>query len=405
MGAAENKAIVARVFNEVVNQQRLDVIPEIYSPNVVDHDPLPGTADGLQGIRESIGGLIEAFPDLQVLIEDMSAHGDHVVVHNTWIGTHTGKLMGLPASGRRVEFGGIVLWRVVDGLIVERWGMLDTAGMLAQTGNRMAMRSAGARRPIRAGSEKKQRRRATYEYERTVEVRPIPPDKLEAWKRFHQDMEGPLKAEVDESRRAAGIQKEFVWHATVGEDEYSAHLFEHEDPAALYELLATSDLPFDRRARELWLELGLDLPADRRTPPVVEKTFEWADKKALREAESFAAVVLVQPIIPGQEEALAEFNRLFAEDRHEEYVESKQKYGILRDAAYEQQIAPGKRVEIVYQELVAGDGFARMIMSDAPFDVWYRERVLQQHGTDLLALTGLPSLLVFEWPPAGLAGL
>ena len=61
MGVEQNKAIVTRVFDEVVNQGQLDVIPELYSPDVVDHDPLPGTGEGLQGIRDSIGGLLEAF--------------------------------------------------------------------------------------------------------------------------------------------------------------------------------------------------------------------------------------------------------------------------------------------------------------------------------------------------------
>lgn len=403
MESEQNKAVVTRVFEEVVNEKRLDVIPELYSPAVIDHDPLPGTGEGLQGIRDSIGGLIEAFPDLEVRIEDMSAHGDYVVVHNTWIGTQTGKLMGLPPTGRRVEFGGIVLWRLEDGLIAERWGMLDTAGMLAQTGNRMAMRSEGARRTIRAGSTKKQRRRATGEVERTVEVRPIAPGKLDAWLRLHQEMEGPLKAQVDESRRAAGVQKEFVWHSTVGSDEYSVHLWEHEDPEALYEHLATSDLPFDRLARERWLDLGVDLAAERRAP--AEKTFEWADKPRLREADAFAAVMMVQPILPGQEEALADFTQQFTDGRQEEYLQSRTKHGILRDAAYEQQISEGKRVEIAYWEILSGDGFTEFSRSDAPFDVWYRERVLQQHGTDLTKLQGLPSQLVFEWPSAGLTGL
>ena len=62
-------------------------------------------------------------------------------------------------------------------------------------------------------------------------------------------------------------------------------------------------------------------------------------------------------------------------------------------------------MEIVYQEIVSGEGFAEMIVSEVLFDRWYRERVLVQHGTDLTKLTGLPSDLVFEWPPATLTGL
>ena len=121
----DNKAVVRRVFDEVVNQGRLDVIDEIYAPEVVDHDPLPGAPPGLEGIRYSIGGLRAAMPDLEVIVEDISAHLDKVVVHNTWRGTQRGRLLGLGGSGRRICSTGIVIWRLVDGRIVERWAMTE----------------------------------------------------------------------------------------------------------------------------------------------------------------------------------------------------------------------------------------------------------------------------------------
>src|SRR2546421_11048148 len=107
-----NKAVVRRVFDEIANQGRFEIIPEIYSPEVVDHDPWPGSRDGLQGIEDSIASLREAFPDLHVSIEDMSADADFVVVHNTWEGTQTGSLLGIPPTGKPVSFKGIVLWRL-----------------------------------------------------------------------------------------------------------------------------------------------------------------------------------------------------------------------------------------------------------------------------------------------------
>jgi predicted ester cyclase len=122
-----NKAVVRRVFEEVVNQGRLDVIDEIYSPEVVDHDPLPGAPPGIDGIRYSIGGLRTAFPDFHVTIEAMSAHHDKVVVHNTWRGTQRGRLFGVGGKGRQICSTGIVIWRLVEGRIVERWAMAELA--------------------------------------------------------------------------------------------------------------------------------------------------------------------------------------------------------------------------------------------------------------------------------------
>ena len=404
LGVEQNKRVVRRVFDEVVNQGRFDVIPEIYSPTVVDHDPLPGTADGLEGIRESIGGLREAFPDLAVTIEDISAHGDYVVVHNTWSGTQTGRLLGLPATGRRVSFDGIVLWRLEDGLIAERWGMVDTAGMLRQAGHRAAVRSAGRRRTIRAGRDPKRQRRVARETERLIQVRPIPPGKLDDWRALHVEMEGPLKSEVDRSRRALELSKELVWYAPVGGDDFSVHLWEHDEPDVLAQRMPAAGTPFDATERERWQALGVDL-ASADGQVMAEKTFEWADSERLREVESFVGVVLVQPILAGQEQALADFSHQFVGPRHDEYVASRRRAMVVRDAAYEQQMSPDLRVEIVYWELVSGEGFQQFIESEDPFDRWYRERVLQQHGTDMAAIQGLPSELVFEWPPPTLAGL
>lgn len=118
-----NKEIVRRVFSEVVNGGNLDVIPELYAPDMVDHDPLPGAPRGIDGVRYSIGGLRAAMPDLEVTIEDMSADDDKVVVHNTWRGTQRGGLLGLAGSGRQTVSKGIVIWRLADGRIVERWAM------------------------------------------------------------------------------------------------------------------------------------------------------------------------------------------------------------------------------------------------------------------------------------------
>jgi steroid delta-isomerase-like uncharacterized protein len=126
----ENCAIVRRVFGEVINQRRLAAIDEIYAPAIVDHDPVPGAPPGIDGVKYSLGGLLEAFPDLHVEIEDMSAHLDKVVVHNTWRGTRTGALLGLPPTGKAVSYTGIVVWRLESGKITERWAMTEVLDAL-----------------------------------------------------------------------------------------------------------------------------------------------------------------------------------------------------------------------------------------------------------------------------------
>jgi len=65
-----------------------------------------------------VSGALKRFPDLHVQIEDMIAEDDRVVVRNHWIATDG-------QSGKRLEFRGIVIWRIANRKIVERWAYLE----------------------------------------------------------------------------------------------------------------------------------------------------------------------------------------------------------------------------------------------------------------------------------------
>lgn len=134
MSEQQNIRTVLRVFEEVVNQKRLDVIDDIYVEDMVDHEPLPGAPAGRAGVHYSIGGFVTGIPDLNVVTHATSAYGDKVVVHNSWRGTHTGDLAGLPATGRTIDVPGVVVWGMRDGLICERWAVGVAAGLMEQLG-------------------------------------------------------------------------------------------------------------------------------------------------------------------------------------------------------------------------------------------------------------------------------
>jgi predicted ester cyclase len=131
-GVAANQALIRRVFDEIVNGRDLDLLALLYRPDMIDHDPLPGAPDGVAGVRHTLGSLQAAFSDLQVTINAMSAYGDKVVIHNTWTGTHDGRLLGLPPTGRRTAYDGVVIFRIADGLVAERWALVDTDRLARQ---------------------------------------------------------------------------------------------------------------------------------------------------------------------------------------------------------------------------------------------------------------------------------
>jgi steroid delta-isomerase-like uncharacterized protein len=131
----ENKALVRRWFEELLNQNNLDVADEIVARDHVEHDPtLPDTPPGPEGVRQSVSLYHRAFPDAHITVEDQIAEGDRVVTRWTGRGTHQGDLMGVPPSGNRVTVAGVTINRIADGKIAESWDNYDAMGMMQQIG-------------------------------------------------------------------------------------------------------------------------------------------------------------------------------------------------------------------------------------------------------------------------------
>jgi steroid delta-isomerase-like uncharacterized protein len=66
--------------------------------------------------------------------EDYLAVGDKVVENWVFTGTHTGDFLGIPATGKVLQIRGLEIWRLENGKIAERWGVVDAAGVLEQLG-------------------------------------------------------------------------------------------------------------------------------------------------------------------------------------------------------------------------------------------------------------------------------
>ena len=130
----KNKAIVRRFMEEVMNKKNLAAIDEFISDDMVDHNPAPGTASGLEGVKQTLGMFVSAFPDLRIGVEDLISEGDTVVMRVTTRGTHKGEFMGIAATGKQVEISEIHIVRVAGDKMVEHWGNSDDLGMMQQLG-------------------------------------------------------------------------------------------------------------------------------------------------------------------------------------------------------------------------------------------------------------------------------
>jgi steroid delta-isomerase-like uncharacterized protein len=134
MSTEENKAIVRRWFEEVINHLRVDRSGELVTQDYVDHGALPGQAPGLEGAKQKWAMYIAAVPDLHGTVEDMLAEGDEVAARWTAEGTHQGELLGVPATGKRFRFTGISICRLAEGKMAEQFEQWDRLGLMQQLG-------------------------------------------------------------------------------------------------------------------------------------------------------------------------------------------------------------------------------------------------------------------------------
>lgn len=129
----QNKRIARRIPEDLATGGDLDLIEELYAADAVEHDPF-GDHSGRVAIRESMEGLLVAFPDFSATVEEIIAEGDLVAMRVTLRGTHEGAFLGADPTGRKFEVENAVFTRLDDGMVVERWVQPDTLGVLQQLG-------------------------------------------------------------------------------------------------------------------------------------------------------------------------------------------------------------------------------------------------------------------------------
>jgi len=123
---------LAETYLEMLNTHAPDLVEQFVAEEYVNHND--AVADGREANRQFWAGFFAALPDLSATMEDLVISGDRVVGRFVYRGTHTGALMGIPASGNAVEMRSIDIWRVQDGMFVEHWDELNLMQVFQQIG-------------------------------------------------------------------------------------------------------------------------------------------------------------------------------------------------------------------------------------------------------------------------------
>ena len=130
----ENKAIVRRYVDEVLNQENLALFDELAAPDFANHSPRLSVI-GREVTVQDYAQIFRAFPDRHSTIEDIIAEGDKVFLRTTVQGTHQDRVPGIPMdpTGEQRIWTVWELFRFSGGKIVERWGIHNMKEQLSAT--------------------------------------------------------------------------------------------------------------------------------------------------------------------------------------------------------------------------------------------------------------------------------
>jgi steroid delta-isomerase-like uncharacterized protein len=129
----ENKTIVRRLYEEVWNDRKVDVVDKLLSPSHALQEPnASGSQIGPEVYKTTVTRFLAAVPDLRFTIQDMISEGDKVVVAWVLSGTHQGEFYGIAPTNKKVSVEGITIHQIKNGKILESYASWDRLGMMRQ---------------------------------------------------------------------------------------------------------------------------------------------------------------------------------------------------------------------------------------------------------------------------------
>jgi steroid delta-isomerase-like uncharacterized protein len=131
----DSKAIVRRLYEDVWNKRKLELVSDIISPSHALHDNnFPGSTVGPEAYRAQMAMYLAAFPDLRFTVEDTVAEKDKVAAYWTISGTHKGELWGVRPTNKKMSLEGITIHHFANGKIIDSYISSDALGLMRQLG-------------------------------------------------------------------------------------------------------------------------------------------------------------------------------------------------------------------------------------------------------------------------------
>jgi steroid delta-isomerase-like uncharacterized protein len=130
----QNKARIKEFLDRVLSAGEISATGDYFHEDMVEEVPFPGQGPGLAGLKETLGALRAAFPDMRWRVDEQIAEDNRVLTRFVWEGTHRGNFLGMPATNRTVSVWGMVIDQF-DGTKVRSTRILmDTMSLMQQLG-------------------------------------------------------------------------------------------------------------------------------------------------------------------------------------------------------------------------------------------------------------------------------
>jgi steroid delta-isomerase-like uncharacterized protein len=130
-----SNADTMRQFYDRVNAGDIDGFAALIADDMIEHEKVEGLPQTKEGVVEFFKMFGAAFSDLRLDAEDMIVSGDKAWARVRITGTNDGEFMGMPATGKSVDFQAVDMVRFNDdGIAAEHWGVTDTMTMMQQLG-------------------------------------------------------------------------------------------------------------------------------------------------------------------------------------------------------------------------------------------------------------------------------
>ena len=130
----DNRQVVARFIEEFKNKANHDIVDELMTPGFIHHLENPRPPAGRAGMKLLGQVVAGGFPDVQATVDELLAIGDKAIERTSAAATHTGDFDGIPATGNKVAWTEIHIYRMENDKIAEMWSEVDLLSLLVQLG-------------------------------------------------------------------------------------------------------------------------------------------------------------------------------------------------------------------------------------------------------------------------------